>query len=76
MIKLSLYTKKAIIDLAKFVAHDLAIEGVWVIAIKAAEGVAAISLYLGIGSIISAITGGGGGGSPPAPINISALNNQ
>ncbi len=35
--------KQAIIDLAKFVAHDLAIEGVGLVAAKATEGVAAIS---------------------------------
>jgi hypothetical protein len=47
--------KQAIIDLGKFVAHDLAIDGVGAVAVKATEGVAAISLYLGIGSIIDAI---------------------
>ena len=44
--------KQAIIDAAKFLANGLAIEGVGVVALNAAEGVAAISLYLGIGSII------------------------
>ncbi len=65
--------KQAIIDLGKFVAHDLAIDGVSVVAVKAAEGVAAISLYLGIGSIVDAITGDGGG-DPPIPIDVTAIN--
>ncbi len=34
-----------------FFSHDLAVEGAGAVALKAAEGVAAISLYLGIGSI-------------------------
>ena len=51
--------------LENFLAHDIAIDGVSVVAVKAAEGVAAISLYLGIGSIIDAIQGGG---DPPDPI--------
>ncbi len=62
--------KQAIIDLGKFLAHDLAIDGVSVVAVKAAEDVAAISLYLGIGSIIDAIQGGG----PPTPIDVTAIN--
>ncbi len=53
--------------------HDLAIEGVGVVAAKSAEGVAAISLYLGINSIIDAITGEGGG-DPPTPIDVTAIN--
>jgi hypothetical protein len=63
--------KQAIIDLGKFVAHDLAIDGVGAIAVKATEGVAAISLYLGISSIIDAIQGGG---DPPVPIDVNAIN--
>jgi hypothetical protein len=46
------------IDAGKFVAHDLAIEGVGAVAFKATEGVAAITLYLGIVSIIDSIKGG------------------
>ena len=42
--------------MAKFLAHDLAIEGVGIVAAKSVEGVAAISAYLGISSIIDAIT--------------------
>ena len=63
--------KQAIIDLGKFVAHDLAIEGVGAVAVKATEGVAAISLYLGIGSIIDAIQDGG---DPPDPIDVTGIN--
>jgi hypothetical protein len=65
--------KQAIIDPGKFVAHDLAMEGVGAVALKATEGVAAITLYLGIGSIIDAITGVG---NPPTPINVTAINNN
>jgi hypothetical protein len=36
--------KQAIIDLGKFVAHDLAIERVGAVALKATEGVAAIAI--------------------------------
>ncbi len=53
------WQKQTIIDLGKFVAHDLAIDGASALALKATEGVAAISLYLGIVSIIDAIQGGG-----------------
>jgi hypothetical protein len=59
--------KQAIVDLGKFAAHDLAIEGVGVVAAKSAKGVAAISLYLGINSIIDAMTDGSGV-DPPTPI--------
>ncbi len=44
----SLYKNKAVIDAGKFVAHDLEIVGVSTVAVKSAEGVAAIELYLGI----------------------------
>jgi hypothetical protein len=44
--------KQAIIDAGKFVAHDLAIDGVSTVDVKSVEGVAAISLYLGIGSVL------------------------
>jgi hypothetical protein len=40
--------KQAIIDLGKSVAHDLAIDGLGAVALKATEGVAAITLYLEI----------------------------
>jgi hypothetical protein len=63
--------KQAIIDAARFVAHDILIEGAGVTALKATEGVAAISLYLGINSIVDDITGG----NPPTPINVTAINN-
>ncbi len=67
--------KQATIDAGKFVAHDLAIEGVGAVALKAtkgaAEGVAAITIYLGICSIIDAIIGGD---DPPAPIDVTAIN--
>ena len=46
-------------------------EGVGVVAAKSAESVAAISLYLGINSIVDDITGG----NPPTPINVTAINN-
>ncbi len=54
--------KQAIIDAAKFLAHDIAVEGVVVVAVKAVEVVAQ---YHGIGSIIHLLTGGGG--DPPTP---------
>ncbi len=41
------------------------------VASGAAQGVAAISLYLGIGSILDIITGGG---DPPDPIDVTAIN--
>ena len=65
--------KQAIIDLGKFVLHDLAIEGVGALAVKANEGVAAIVLFLGFSSVNDFLTGGESG-SPPAPIDITALN--
>jgi hypothetical protein len=68
----SLQKQLAIIDLGKFVAHDLAIEGVGAVALKATEGVAAITLYLGLGSIIDAAIRGGG--DPPSPIDVTAIN--
>ncbi len=63
--------KQVIIDLGKFLAHDIAIDKVTLLAGGAAKGVAAISLYLGIGSVIDALTGGG---NPPAPIDVTAIN--
>jgi hypothetical protein len=65
--------KQAIIDAGKFVAHDVAIDWVSTVAVNSAEGVAAISLYLGIGSIVDAITGDVGG-DPPVPIDVTAIN--
>jgi hypothetical protein len=65
--------KQAIIDLGKFVLHDSEIEGFSAVAVGAAEGVAAKSFYLGIGSIIDAITGGGGD-TPPTLIDFNAVN--
>ncbi len=43
------------------------------VAVKSAEGVAAISLYLGIGCIVDAITSDSGG-YPPIPIDVTAIN--
>ena len=40
-------------------------------AVKVTEGGAAVSLYLGINSIVDDITGG----NPPTPINVTAINN-
>ncbi len=56
--------KQAIIDLGKFLAHDLAIDRIVVVAAGAAAGVAAIALYLGLCSILDLLTGGGGGDTP------------
>jgi len=67
--------KQAIVELAKFAAHDLAIEGVGIVAAKATEGVAAISLYLGISDIIDDMTNGEGV-DPPPPINVTAIKND
>jgi len=63
--------KQAIIDAAKFLSHDILIEGVGGVATGAAQGVAAISLYLGISDILDIITGGG---DPPDPIDVTAIN--
>ena len=69
--------KQAIIDLGKFLAHDMAIDRVVVVAAGAAAGVAAIALYLGLGAILDLLTGGGGGGGDsPAPIDVFAINMQ
>ncbi len=51
--------------------HQL--RGVGAIAAKTVEDVAAIVLFLGFKSVIDFLTGRGGG-SPPAPIDITALN--
>jgi len=63
--------KQAIIDAAKNVAQDLVIEGVGIIAAKATEGVAAIALYLGVGSILDILESGG---EQPTPIDVNAIN--
>jgi hypothetical protein len=53
------------------------------VAAGAAAGVGAITLYLGIGSILNILIGigsilniltGGGSGDPPAPIHVTAIN--
>ena len=63
--------KQAIIDLGKFALHDLAIDRVTIVAGGAAAGVGAIAGYLGLSSILNALAGGG---SPPAPIDVNAIN--
>jgi hypothetical protein len=79
--------KQAGIDAGKFILHDLAMDGVSVGAVKAAEGYISlylgigsiipryISLYLGICSIIDALTGYGSD-DPPVPIDVTAINIQ
>ncbi len=44
--------KQAIIDLGKFLAHDIAIDRVTIVAGGAAAGVAAIATFLGLSSIL------------------------
>ena len=66
--------KQAIVNAAKFLLHDGEIDVIGIVSTKTAEAVAAIVLYLGISSIIDILTGGGGG-TPPAPIDVSAINN-
>ena len=70
--------KQAIIDLAKFVSINLALDRVIIVAGGAAAGVAAIAAFLGLQSILSALSGGGGGvgGTPPPPIDVLAINMQ
>ena len=69
------FHQQSIINAAKFLLHDGQIDAVTIVAAGAAKGVAAILLYLGIGSIINTIIGGGGG-TPPAPIDISGINQR
>jgi hypothetical protein len=69
------FHQQAIINAGKFLLHDGQIDAVTIVAAGAAKGVAAIILYLGIGSIISAILGGGGD-TPPAPIDVSGINQR
>ena len=64
--------KQAIVDAAKFLLQDVGIEGVGGVAATAAQGVATITLCLGISNIIDDITGGGS--NPPTPIDITAIN--
>ncbi len=52
--------------------YELATEGVGVVAIKATEGEAAISSYLGSGDIVDLLTGGSE--NLPEPMDITALN--
>ncbi len=54
-------------------AHDFAIDKVSIVAVNAAEGVAAISLYLCLGSIVDAKVGCGGGGDLPVRIDVTAI---
>ncbi len=63
--------KQAILDLGKFALHDLEIDRVTIVAAGAAAGVGAIAAYLGIGSILSILSGGG---SLPVPIDVTAIN--
>jgi hypothetical protein len=67
------FYQQAIINAGKILLHDGEIEAVGSVALTAAQGVAAITLYLGITSIIDDITGGG---TPPTPIDVSAINNS
>ena len=73
--------KQAIIDFGKFASLNLAVDKVVVVAGGAAAGVAAIATFLGLQSILSALSGGGGGGgggggTPPPPIDVIAINTQ
>jgi hypothetical protein len=70
--------KQAIIDFGKFASLNLAVDKVVLVAGGAAAGVAAIATFLGLQSILSALSGGGGGGggTPPPPIDIFAINMQ
>ncbi len=70
--------KQAIIDLGKFLAHDIAIDRETIVAGGAAARVAAIATFLGLSSILNLLTGGGGsgGGNPPALIDVVAINMQ
>ncbi len=59
---------QSIINATNFFLHDGEIDAIGLVATMAAEGVAAIVLYLGISSIIVIFTDGGG--DPPPPIDI------
>ncbi len=63
--------------LVYFVIHDGNIDAAGLVAAgtdHTVKGVAAITLYIGITSIIDDIIGGSG--NPPTPIDIGAINNS
>jgi hypothetical protein len=73
------FHQQAIINAGKFLLHDGEIEAVGSVALTAAQGVAAITLYLGFSSLANFLTGNNGGA--PAPIDVSGIfsrisNNQ
>ncbi len=70
---------QAIIDFGKFSSLNLAVYKAVLVAGGAAAGVAAIATFLGLQSILSALSGGGGGGgggTPPPPLDVFAINMQ
>ena len=67
------YHQQAIINAGKFLLHDGEFEAVGTVATGAANGVAAIDLYLCFSSPLDFWTGGDDG-NPPAPIDFSGIN--
>jgi hypothetical protein len=71
---IGIFTETSYIDLGKFLAHDIAIDRVIIVAGGAAAGVGAIAAFLGLGSILDFLTCGGG--DPLPPIDVFAINMQ
>jgi hypothetical protein len=65
------FHQQAIINAGKFLLHDGEIEAVGSVALTAAQGVAAITLYLGFSSLANFLTGNNGGA--PAPVDVSGI---
>jgi hypothetical protein len=66
---------QAQVNVLKFVAHDLELDRIGLLAGGTAASLAAVIAVLGLTSVISAFLGGGGG-DPPAPIDVFAINMQ
>ena len=69
------FHQQAILNVAKFTAQDELTKAVGVIATGAANGVAAIFLYLGFSSLSNFLTGCSNCG-PPAPVDVSRVNSR
>ena len=65
--KIQGFHQQAIINAGKFVLHDTEIEAVGLVAVKAAEGVAAIAVYLGFSGLLDFSTG---------PVDVSGINTR
>ena len=68
------FHQQAIINAAKFLLHDTAIDGLVTLTGTTAQGLAGVVAYLGFSSLANFLTGNNGGA--PAPVDVSGINSR